>query len=192
MFALPISVRLYLVLKALFFNQNSPKMKLFLQKNAKFSSAGGSASSPQNPSLQPPKSRLQPPLFFNQNSPKMKLFLQKNAKFSSAGGSASSPQNSPPLRISGYAPAAYLCARLLTCKSTLNVAKVQYKLREASGLNLPWYGKLWNGIWKKIASMEYGKIVFYSIPYHVLRRRGASRAKLTQGAALKRNGTSLS
>ena len=124
MFALPISVRLYLVLKALFFNQNSPKMK---------------------------------------------LFLQKNAKFLSAGGSASSPQNSPPLRISGYAPAAYLCARFLTCKSTLNVAKVQYKLREASGLNLPWYGKLWNGIWKKIASMEYGKIVFSSIPYHVLR-----------------------
>ena len=27
----------------------------------------------------------------------------------------------------------------------LNVAKVQYKLREASGLNLPWYGSMeWN------------------------------------------------
>ena len=33
-------------LKALFFNQNSPKMKLFLQKNAKFSSAGGKAPRP--------------------------------------------------------------------------------------------------------------------------------------------------
>ena len=39
------------VLKALFFNQNIPKMKLFLQKKAKFSSAmppaaGGFASKP--------------------------------------------------------------------------------------------------------------------------------------------------
>ena len=34
------------VLKALFFNRNSPKIKLFLQKNAKFSSAGGSAPRP--------------------------------------------------------------------------------------------------------------------------------------------------
>ena len=45
------------VLKALFFNQNSPKMKLFLQKNAKFSSAGGSAPKPPasgGPPKQPP------------------------------------------------------------------------------------------------------------------------------------------
>ena len=34
------------VLKESFFYQNSPKMKLFLQKNAKFSSAGGSAPRP--------------------------------------------------------------------------------------------------------------------------------------------------
>ena len=34
------------VLKALFFNQNSPKMKLFLQKDAKFLSAGGFAPRP--------------------------------------------------------------------------------------------------------------------------------------------------
>ena len=39
MFALPISLP-HTVLKALFYNQNSPKMKLFLQKNAKFLSAG--------------------------------------------------------------------------------------------------------------------------------------------------------
>ena len=26
----------------------------------------------------------------------------------------------------------------------------------------------WNMEWKKIASMEYGKIVFHSIPYHAL------------------------
>ena len=40
------------VLKALFFSQNSPKMKIFLQKNAKFSSAGGSA--PRSPKQPPP------------------------------------------------------------------------------------------------------------------------------------------
>ena len=34
------------VSKALFFNQNSPKIMLFLQKNAKFSSASGSAPRP--------------------------------------------------------------------------------------------------------------------------------------------------
>ena len=34
------------VLKALSFHQNSPKIKLFLQKNAKFSSAGDSAPRP--------------------------------------------------------------------------------------------------------------------------------------------------
>ena len=45
-----------------------------------------------------------------------------------------------------------------------------YKLRFASGLNLPWYGSMeWNMEenfsmeWKKIALMEYGKIVFHSI-----------------------------
>ena len=50
------------VLKALFFNQNSPKIKLFLLKNAKFSSARG--SNPRSPCLRrlealPPNS--QPP-----------------------------------------------------------------------------------------------------------------------------------
>ena len=63
MFALPIS-KPY-VLKALFFYQNNPKIKLFLQKNAKFSSAGGKAPIPplasggwglraQNPNTAPP------------------------------------------------------------------------------------------------------------------------------------------
>ena len=43
MFALPISKPRF---KSIIFNQNSPKIKLFLQKNAKFSSAGGSAPRP--------------------------------------------------------------------------------------------------------------------------------------------------
>ena len=52
-----------------------------------------------------------------------------------------------------------------TCKGTLNVAKIQYKLRVASGLVLPWYGSMkwnmeenfsmeWNMEWK-IFSMEW-------------------------------------
>ena len=57
------------VLKALFFNQNSPKMKLFLQKNAKLFSAGapppdprasgGYGLCPQTPSLR--RLRASPP-----------------------------------------------------------------------------------------------------------------------------------
>ena len=50
-----------------------------------------------------------------------------------------------------------------------------YKLRFAPGLNLFWYGSMewkmekifsmkWNMEWKKIARMEYGKIVFHFIP----------------------------
>ena len=45
MFALPISEPRF---KNIIFNQNSPKMKLFLQKNAKFSSAGASPPDPRN------------------------------------------------------------------------------------------------------------------------------------------------
>ena len=44
MFALPISIPRY---KSIFFYLNSPKIKLFLQKNAKLSSAGGSDPKPQ-------------------------------------------------------------------------------------------------------------------------------------------------
>ena len=44
MFAPPISKPRF---KSIIFNQNSPKIKLFLQKNAKFSSAGGSAPDPR-------------------------------------------------------------------------------------------------------------------------------------------------
>ena len=32
--------------------------------------------------------------------------------------------------------------------------------------NMEW--KIFSMEWKKIASMEYGKIIFYSIPYHAL------------------------
>ena len=57
-----------------------------------------------------------------------------------------------------------------------------YKLRVASGLNIHWYGSIewnmeenfnmeWKMEWKKIARMEYGKIVFPSIPYHALARK---------------------
>ena len=70
-----------------------------------------------------------------------------------------------------------LPSRATTCKGTLNVAKVQYKLRVASGLSLLWYGSIeWNMEenfsmeWKKIVSMERGKIVFHFFPYHTLLR----------------------
>ena len=75
-----------------------------------------------------------------------------------------------------------LPSRAATCKDTLNLAKIQYKLRVSSGLNLFLYGSMeWNVEenfrmeWKifsieskKTASMEYGKIVFHSISYHAL------------------------
>ena len=55
---------------------------------------------------------------------------------------------------------------------------MQYKLRVASGLNIPWYGSIewnmeenFNMEWKKNARMKYGKIVFHSIPYHALARK---------------------
>ena len=55
---------------------------------------------------------------------------------------------------------------------------MQYKLRVASGLNIPWYGSIewnmeenFNMEWKKIARMKYGKIVFHSVPYHALARK---------------------
>ena len=53
MFAQPISMP---GLTALFFYQNSPKIKLFLQKNAKFSSAG--APPPGPPPPPPPPFRI--------------------------------------------------------------------------------------------------------------------------------------
>ena len=45
MFALPSSLPHF---KSIIFYQNRPKIKLFLQNNAKFSSAGGSAPRPPN------------------------------------------------------------------------------------------------------------------------------------------------
>ena len=38
--------------------------------------------------------------------------------------------------------------------------------------------KIFSMEWKKIASMEHGKIVFHSIPYHALKPRGCKRSKL--------------
>ena len=45
-------------------------------------------------------------------------------------------------------------SRATACKSTLYIAKIQYKLRVVSGLNLSWYGSMkWN--MEKIFSMEW-------------------------------------
>ena len=50
MFALPISKPRFKSI--IFFYQNSPKMKLFLQKNAKFLSAGAPPPEPYTPNTQ--------------------------------------------------------------------------------------------------------------------------------------------
>ena len=64
-----------------------------------------------------------------------------------------------------------LLLRATTRKGALNIANVQCTLCVAFGLNLPWYGSIeWNMEenfsleWKKIASLEYEKIIFHSIP----------------------------
>ena len=87
------------VLKALFFNQNSPKMKLFLQKNAKFSSAtpvsqaaGGFAPKPYWPP---------------------------------ASGCSTTPNTAPQLRIFGYAPAQYTSA--VSHRKCVNLIEHQVK-----------------------------------------------------------------
>ena len=72
-------------------------MKLFLQKNAKFSSAGGSA--PKPPCLQ----RLGA-LPLNPQPPAAGASPSDPHWPPAAGDFAPDPQNSPPLRISGYAP----------------------------------------------------------------------------------------
>ena len=49
-------------------------------------------------------------------------------------------------------------------KGTLNVGKVQYKLRVASDLNLPWYGNMeWN--MEENFSMEYNKEEKFSMEW---------------------------
>ena len=93
MFALPVSKKRF---KSIIFNQNSPKIKLFFQKNAKFLNAGGGAPDPrasggwdlcpQTPGpwrlgASPPDPHWPP----------------------AAGGLLPDPQNSPTLRISGHA-----------------------------------------------------------------------------------------
>ena len=69
---------------SIIFNLNCSRIKLFLQKNAKFSSAGGSA----------PK----PPV-----SGSWGLHPQTPVGLRRLGAPLPDPQNSPPLRISGYA-----------------------------------------------------------------------------------------
>ena len=59
MFALPISKPRF---KSINFQPNSPKMKLFLQKNAKFSSAGGLPPNPQPPAAGGEAPKTAPPI----------------------------------------------------------------------------------------------------------------------------------
>ena len=111
MFALPISKPRF---KSIIFNQNSPKMKLFLQKMQNFRALGAPPPDPrassgwglcsQTPSLRrlgalPPDPHWPP----------------------AAGGSATRPpKQPPPLRISGYAPARK--APALASKSAFTLA----------------------------------------------------------------------
>ena len=81
MFALPISKH---VLKALFFNQNSPKIKLFCKKLQNFRALGAL----------PPDPRV---------SGGWRLCQKKNS-LRWLRASPPDPQNSSPLQISGYAP----------------------------------------------------------------------------------------
>ena len=46
-----------------------------------------------------------------------------------------------------------------------------------------WYGMEME--WKKIASMEYGKIVFYSIPYHALAISTTASIRVLEASELK-------
>ena len=75
-----------------------------------------------------------------------------------------------------------------TCKSSLNVSKVQYKLRVASGLNLPWYGNMewnmeesfsmewnWNGRKLPVWNMEKSS----SVPFHTTPCTCTQESKLT-------------
>ena len=74
-------------------------MKLFLQKNAKFSSAGGSA--PRPPCLR--RLGASPP---NPQPPAAGGFAPTPPLASGGWGLCpQTPQTAPPLRISGYAPA---------------------------------------------------------------------------------------
>ena len=73
-----------------------------------------------------------------------------------------------------------------------NIAKVQNILCIASSLKILWYGsmewnmeenfsmewKIFSMEWKKIAVMEYGKIIFHFIPYHALIFKRSSKKGL--------------
>ena len=85
MFALPISKPRF---KSIIFNQNSPKMKLFLQKNAKFLSAGGSVPLP--PCLR--QLRALPP---NPQPPAAGGFAPRPPWPPAAGGTAPKPPKQP-------------------------------------------------------------------------------------------------
>ena len=91
-----------------------------------------------------------------------------------------------------------LLSRATTCKGMLNVAKVQYKLHVASGLNLPWYEiwkkilvwkEKWNGrflVWNRYGmeqNCQYG-IWKNRLPFHSLQCPASNANNLLQCAIL--------
>ena len=86
------------------FYQNIPKIKLFLQKNAKFFEIWGLR--PQTQCLR----RLEA-LPQDSQPPAAGALLSDLQWSPAAWGSAPTPPKQPPLRISGYAPA-HICERL--------------------------------------------------------------------------------
>ena len=128
-------------------------MKLFLQKNAKFSSAGGSA--PRPPCLR--RLGALPP---NPQPPAAGGFAPRPPLASGGWGLRSqTPQIAPPLRISGYAPD-YVCAKFQGNESRVlgfRTGKPPQKFGEESSL-----------IQKRL---KYGKKTFHmvicrKIPFH--------------------------
>ena len=96
-------------------------MKLFLQKIAKFSSAGGGAA-------RPPCLRRLGALPPNPQPPTAGGFAPDPLDLWRLGASPPDPQNSPPLSISGYAPDSepFESTRLLPFESQLIKIKLLY------------------------------------------------------------------
>ena len=76
---------------------------------------------------------------------------------------------------------AYNIAKVQATKYTLHCFQSKISLVWKYGMEYGmedfWYGMEME--WKKIASMEYGKIVFHSIPYHAL-SMGRERSSIEQ------------
>ena len=74
--------------------------------------------------------------------------------FRALGASPPDTQTSPPLRIPGYAAGSFWFKLTLVWKYEMEYMEKNFSME-----------------WKKIARMEYGKIVFHSIPCHALARK---------------------